>query len=245
MRNIPFMVIHDTILAGDPGELRAVSSREVRLLAPCSTAACRQSTALQAVGCVRTQRSAPEHRTAPSAGAWRRTGTELFGEPHPVRWSGGSSPRSSLSTADEPVRARLEPPPAVWRGLPQIRCQRKEVVTERKALIPPVRNQVDWTHMLLLPSTRRLETNQDSTEALTAALLKITHTRTALISSLRNQTLDPSEHKSSLSFRLLQPHVHTQQRLNHSLEKLQNTEKRFNINANSGSELLNCVNMMI
>lgn len=89
LRNISFIVIHDMILPREPAELRAFSSWEIRLLAPCSTAACRQSTALQAVSCIRTQRSAPKHRTAPSAGAWRRTGTELLGEPHPARWSGG------------------------------------------------------------------------------------------------------------------------------------------------------------
>lgn len=56
----------------------------------------RRSSALQAVCRSGIQRSAPENRTAPSAGACRRTGTErLVGEPHPVRWSVGSFPQTS------------------------------------------------------------------------------------------------------------------------------------------------------
>ena len=76
-------------------------------------------------------RSAPQHRTAPSAGAWRRAGTELLGEPTLSR-SRGSPPPSLPAAAERCTRTALSP--LHDTGCCKSALRRKEVLMERNPL---------------------------------------------------------------------------------------------------------------
>ncbi|CAB1450772.1 unnamed protein product [Pleuronectes platessa] len=88
----------------DSGRRRTRTSPSIIMRDP-SPGSCAQSVHSAAGSWMR---SAPQHRTAPSAGAWRRAGMELPGEPTPRR-SRGSPPPNLPTAAELCTRRELYP----------------------------------------------------------------------------------------------------------------------------------------